>query len=355
MIWRAGPGKRSDSVQPGRALPTVTVVVAVRNEVTRIVDRVENLFAQEYPASLLTVIVAGNGCTDGTLDACRTRLESEDRLRVVESDAAAGKAGSLNKGVAAASGEIIVFADARQRFSPGTIRALVDALHDPDVGAASGRLRIGSAAAAAVEGVRGYWEIETRLRWAESETGTMIGCTGAVYAVRRALYQPHPPGLILDDVLTPMRVVLQGYRVAMVPEAIAWDQPSGSSRQEFGRKVRTLAGNLQILKVEPRLLSPRKNPAFVRYVSHRILRLFAPICLLLSVPVGLTSPWLPVRIAAAGLGALYVVGGVGLITSYRRLAGPAALTLVSLAAAKAVFDVFRGSDSFWERPAATRE
>src|SRR5262249_61146926 len=73
--------------------------------------------------------------------------------------------------------------------------------------------RRGQTTATISDGVSLYWRYEKPLRRLESAIGSTLGATGAIYALRRRLYQPLPDDAILDDVLAPMRAVLAGYRV----------------------------------------------------------------------------------------------------------------------------------------------
>src|SRR5207244_10375072 len=99
-------------------------------------------------------------------------------------------------------------------------------------------------------------------------------------AMRRSLFRPLPADTILDDVLTPMRVVLAGYRVVFNEQARAFDRAAIDADAEARRKVRTLAGNYQILALEPALLMPWRNPVWLQYVSHKLGRLTIPYALL---------------------------------------------------------------------------
>jgi len=112
----------------------------------------------------------------------------------------------------------------------------------------------------------------------ESASGSVVGATGALYAVRRQLLVPVPPGTILDDVYIPMQVARQGSRVIFVPSARAWDIGDQGSGHEFSRKVRTLTGNYQLVQLAPWLLT-RSNPLRFEFISHKLLRLFAPFAL----------------------------------------------------------------------------
>jgi biofilm PGA synthesis N-glycosyltransferase PgaC len=258
-----------------RQMP-VSIVIAARNEEANISARIENLLAQEYPRELLEIIVVADGCRDRTAELAR--LHADQGVQVLECAAPVGKATALNIGVAAATRDIVVFADARQRFSPNAIAELVSVFHDQAVGAVSGELILvaGDDVGEVHEGVGLYWRYEKLIRRSESRIASVVGATGSIYAVRRALYVPLAPNTLLDDFLVPMRIVLAGYRVIFLRAARAFDLSSATAAQEFSRKVRTLAGNFQAVAMEPRLLDPRANPVLFQFVSHKLLRLVVP-------------------------------------------------------------------------------
>ncbi len=326
--------------------PRVSVVLAVRNEANRIASRVDNLLAQDYPSDLVEIIVVCNGCSDDTEASVSAIEGGQTSIRVLISPAEGGKAEALNRGVAAARGEVLIFADARQRFEPDVFRRLTAWLADPEVGAVSGRLVIGEARSSAVQGVKRYWQIEVALRRAESDTGSVVGATGAIYAIRTELFEPLPVGLILDDVLIPMRIAMAGLRVGFEYDAVATDTATAGSKAEFRRKVRTMVGNLQILRVEPRLLSPGQNPLFFRYVSHKILRLVAPICLIGMLVSGAFAGGIYLWLVLAQAG-FYALGVLGLVFPLRGLGIPAGFLLTHAAVLVALFRPASGAEALW--------
>jgi cellulose synthase/poly-beta-1,6-N-acetylglucosamine synthase-like glycosyltransferase len=355
MILRGQRASRDSHPAPGVRAglePTVTVVLAARNEEHALPVRIENLLTQDYPAERLDILIVCNACTDGTVPAAQRIAEREPRVNVLVSSGEEGKAGALNLGVSKAGGEIIVFADCRQRFAPDAVHQLVEGLSDPAVGAVSGRLLIGEAATAAVQGVGIYWHLESRLRSAQARTGSVMGATGAIYAVRRELYTPVPPNLILDDVFIPMQVLMRGRRVGFRPEALAFDSASTATGSEFHRKLRTMTGNIEILRVMPELLSPWKNPYFFRYLSHKVLRIASPILLFVVVLTALVLPLWPYGILASGVVGLLAVGLLGLLLPLRLLALPAAFLVVQVAAAMAILRPGRGAGALWSAPPA---
>ena len=164
------------------------------------------------------------------------------------------------------------------------------------------------------DGVGMYWRYEKALRRRESRIGSMLGATGAIYAVRRALWRPLPADTLLDDVLAPMRVVLAGYRVVLNDRARAFDRATIDADAESRRKIRTLAGNYQILALEPGLLLPWRNPVWVQYVSHKLGRLAVPYAMLAMFAASIMLSRAPFYRAALWLQvAFYLLAGCGAV------------------------------------------
>jgi len=172
----------------------------------------------------------------------------------------------------------VVFADARQTFEPQALRELVANFADRRVGAVCGELMLKSnrTAETAGHGSAFYWRYEKLIRSTESCVDSTVGATGAIYAIRRTLFEPVPTDTILDDVLIPLRIVRRGYRVVFEPRARAYDEISTTAREEFSRRTRTIAGTFQLFARERWLYNPLKNRLWVQAISHKGLRLMLP-------------------------------------------------------------------------------
>ncbi|BDI04557.1 glycosyltransferase family 2 protein [Sphaerotilus microaerophilus] len=259
--------------------PRVAILVVVHNEAARIAAKIDSCLAQDYPADRLRVLVVSDGSTDRTADVVAGYADR--RVSWLPCAQRRGKAACLNDGVAACDDEVIVFTDARQRLSADAVSRLVAVLSDPAYGAVSGELVfVKDEASAFGEGVDAYWRYEKFIRRHEALVGSVVGVTGALYALRRECFRPIPSHTILDDVAIPMQVVMQGRRVGFEPGAIAFDRPAQDVSQERSRKVRTLAGNFQLLQLFPALMLPWRNPLFGALMSHKLLRLAAPWAML---------------------------------------------------------------------------
>jgi hypothetical protein len=125
-----------------------------------------------------------------------------------------------------------------------------------------------------------YWRYEKLVRGLEARVDSPIQCSGAIYAIYRRLFVPMPEGLVLDDMWVPLHIRRQGYRIALASEAKAYDTVTPSYDREFKRKVRTLAGNYQLIWVAPWLLIPFMNPLWWQFVSHKVCRLLVPYALI---------------------------------------------------------------------------
>ena len=260
----------------------VSIVLATRERPDMIAERVRNLLDTDHPDELLEVIIALDA--DGSQSSLESLEGMGSHVRATMGDAPGGKACALNAGVRAATGEVLVLADAAQRFDRQTIPVLVAAMEDGRFGAVSGALTLG--ASTGMSPVHWYWAMEKWLRYNESLLHSSIGVTGAVYATRKALWPDPPAGTLLDDVYVPMALVLRGLRVGFAPSAHAVDSRTFDSTAEKTRKTRTLTGVLQLVSLLP-ILSVR-NSVLLQFAFHKLARLATPL-LVIAVLLASTS------------------------------------------------------------------
>jgi biofilm PGA synthesis N-glycosyltransferase PgaC len=353
--WRPRPvSVRPDSSNPAD-LPLVSIVIAVHNEAESLPQKMRNLSELDYPRDRYEIIVVSDGSTDST-DRIMAAQRNE-RLHFFVLPEHAGKAVALNRALAAAQGEIVVFTDARQAIDPGALRYLVAKFADPAVGCVSGELVLGDAiAGAAGQGLGLYWRLEKKIREWEAASGSVIGASGALYAARKDLLEEIPAGCLLDDVYLPLHVARQGKRVLFEPRALAYDHVA-NPQQEFRRKVRTLTGNYQLLQLAPWLLTERTSIRF-RFVSHKLFRLWVPFAL---VGLIVTSALLKSTFYQAVFVLQLVFYGLSLLALGRlrlglvtRLADISlAFVLMNSAAAVALVWFLAGKKEVWSRTSPT--
>jgi hypothetical protein len=263
-----------------------------------------------------------------------------------------GKADALNAAVAASRGEIVVFTDANTMFEPGALRALLAPFADPEVGGAAGDQRYLPATGASTQakGERSYWDFDRRVKAAESRAGSAVAATGAIYAIRRELFEPVITG-VTDDFITSTAVIARGRRLVFVPDAVAWEPVAASNRLEYRRKVRIMTRGLRGVTVRRALLDPRRTGFYaIQLASHKVLRRVMAVPLLV---VALSGPllWgsgLVYQVATLGGATVAGLGTIGLVAPrsrlcrHRLIALPAYFVLVNVASLEALWNLASG-------------
>jgi len=288
FVWILSRMVAEPAVHDPESWPQVTCVLATRDDTQTVVARVADFLAADYHADRLQVVVGVDASVPELLIDLQAAID-DPRVTLVGGDATGGKPAGLNAAVRAARGEVLVFSDSQQHFAPDAIRRLVAALSSsPRLAAVGGALQLPGDAPDATgrSPVEWYWAMERQLRAAEARLHSSPGVSGSIYAMWQSHWVPMPEYLILDDVWLPMRLVLAGHRVGYALDARAWDTRSTSAMQEKVRKVRTLTGNFQLIAWMPALLVPLRNPIWLQFVSHKVLRLLTPWLLLAGMATG---------------------------------------------------------------------
>jgi cellulose synthase/poly-beta-1,6-N-acetylglucosamine synthase-like glycosyltransferase len=283
LAWLAA--RNAKPVIKGGPPRTVSFIVAVHNGERFLEAKLQSILDLEYPRELVQIIVVSDGSTDQTAELAAGFSGRGVLLLTVPRG---GKPQALNAAIPHATGEILVLTDVRQLLEPESVRRLVARFEDPKVGAASGDLIIRDSSLSGEKSVGMYWRYE---RWIRKNLGSLdsiFGATGPFYAIRRSLVVPIPPDSLLDDMYLPLAAFHRGYRLVVEESARAVDYPTGIGT-EFGRKARTLAGNYQILRHYPWLLTSRNRMLF-HYLSYKVARLAVPWIVIL---IGLDSFALP--------------------------------------------------------------
>jgi poly-beta-1,6-N-acetyl-D-glucosamine synthase len=341
---------RSRPAHPASITPSVSIILAVHNGARYLAQKLRNLSELDYPKDRVEIIVVSDGSTDETGGLLSSH--SQERFQAFVLSEHRGKAVALNQGVGAATGTILFFTDVRQIIEPDALRNIVSNFADATVGCVSGELLFGKGAVnVSSDGMGLYWKMEKKIRYWEAQSNSSVGVTGAIYATRRELTPEIPEGTILDDVYVPLRIARQGARVIFEPRAIAWDETPEHVEREFRRKVRTLVGNYQIVRIAPWVLS-RANPLRFEFVCHKLLRLLVPFALVAAFVSSMLLSGTLYRIAFDAQITLCLLAGLaslrprlGIITRIANVS--LAFLVLNAAAAVALFYFVSGKKQVW--------
>ncbi|SDI20293.1 glycosyltransferase family 2 protein [Pseudomonas panipatensis] len=323
---------------PRRPLPpgaplSVSVIIAAHNEAPHIAQKLATLLAQDYPAPALEIILASDGSDDATVAIARSL--GDPRVQVLDLPRV-GKVEALNRAVALARQQVLVFTDADNQWASDTLGKLLAPLADPQVGACGGNMIIPRRGHALSLGDKLYRHYEGWLRRAENRTGCMVSADGALLALRRELFQSIPPE-VNDDFFISTCAPLAGRRIVYVEQAQVLDQGVDEAGKQFRRRLRVTVGGLQSLATRRELLNPLRHGWYaIALISHKLIRRLAPVLLLplLLSNLFLWDAGVFYRLALLGQLLGYAIGIAGLLDRQGRLPKPfhlAGFLLVTLA------------------------
>ncbi|WP_417850216.1 glycosyltransferase family 2 protein [Thalassoglobus sp.] len=306
-------------------LPFVSIIIAAYKEESVILQRLQNAVLMDYPADRYEILIGCDGDEDTTGELVAGFDDS--RVKLCQYPKRRGKPSVLNDTVPQAQGEILAFSDANTFWEPNAIRQLVRHFQeDQQVGGVCGQLRLTDPHTG--ENVDGmYWKFENILKRWEGRFGSLLGFNGAIYAIRKELWEPIPPNSIVDDFLIGMRLHLNRHKIVFDETAIANEESAPTIGAEFHRRARIGAGGFQSLCWLSPLLSPKYGSVCFAFWSHKVLRWLCPmflavafitnLCLLDSFVYQLTM------LAQCGFYGVAILGrylqGAGKVTRLTRL------------------------------------
>lgn len=268
---RPAPAVRPASAEASaEASPeTFAICVCAYNEAATIEAKIEDLLELRAAAGELDILVYVDAADDGTA----ALLEPySDRIRLVVSPERRGKTHGMNLLVGMTSATIVMFTDANVRVDPSAVDVLRRTFADPGVGCVCSHLTYLNAEDGATAAVgSAYWRLNEWTRGLETDTGSVLGGDGSLFAMRRSLHRAVPHGLI-DDLYLPLLVLTQGHRVVRAPELRAFEPHTTAAVDEFQRKIRIAC---QCMAVH-RNLWPRLKTLdawhLYKYVMYRLMR-----------------------------------------------------------------------------------
>jgi cellulose synthase/poly-beta-1,6-N-acetylglucosamine synthase-like glycosyltransferase len=316
-------------------LPSVSVLIAARNEQKDIGWKIAQTLAWDYPQHKLEVLVGSDASTDGTDEQIRAIHDS--RLIFLRNPERAGKTVTLNRLARLASGDLLFFTDANTHIAPDCIKKMVRHFADPRVGCVTGTEcnLTGPEASAMTIGSNAYLGYESTVNTLESRFGSVLVCDGSIYCMRRALINDLDPELA-NDLEHPIRAGSAGYAVLYEPEARSFERCSSSPKEEFGRRRRIAAqGALGMSRLNHELRGLR----LWQFISRKLLRwlTLVPFMVALITGFGLRHDNLYLTLFAAQFAFCAVAAWGVWLRGTSRMQGLMRLPFVFLLAHTAVF------------------
>jgi cellulose synthase/poly-beta-1,6-N-acetylglucosamine synthase-like glycosyltransferase len=264
-------------------LPDVAVVIPVYNEENIVADKITNIFSLNYPAQKLSVWIGSDRSTDRTEEVVRSlgdprvNPQFHQRIHLWVAPERCGKARVLNALAPQVEAEVLVFTDADVMLDPESVRLLARHFADPAIGGVGGRATLLQTETLENPEEVAYLAFEAAQKKMEAALHSTISAFGSFYAIRKKLFVPfHPHTYSNDDVLMPMNIIRQGYRMLFDYDAVSREKMSRQVGKEFKRRIRIGAGNFQAFFWLLDFLNPKYGWPWFCYVSHKVSRWFSP-------------------------------------------------------------------------------
>ena len=269
--------------------PTVTLIISAYNEEAVIRDKIENSKALAYPADKLNILVVSD-CSSDQTDSIVSAYD-DPRICLLRMEERKGKTCGLNAALNQIQTDLVLFSDANALYDAQAVRTMVRHFSDPVVGYVVGHARyIDTDASSAGKSENLYWNFEIRLKKWESDVHSVVGGDGALYMIRRTLYQPLETTDI-NDFVNPLQIVAAGYRGIFDPESFCTEAPAADFEKEFGRKVRIVNRSFNGFLRVRELINPLRFGLFSWLLfSHKVLRWFSPFLLAVHFTISLLLP-----------------------------------------------------------------
>jgi cellulose synthase/poly-beta-1,6-N-acetylglucosamine synthase-like glycosyltransferase len=260
--------------------PRISVLIAAYNEEEAIERKIQQTLALEYPADKIEVLVLSDCSTDRTDEIVKEFPDS--RVRLVRMPERRGKTFAQNIGVKEATGQVIIFSDATAIYHAKALLYLACNYQDASVGTVSGRYQYFDPGEQSPTGLGSvaFWNYENMIKKMQSSIRTITGCCGCIYSVRKATYTDLPADII-SDLVQPLQAIRKGYRVVFEDRALAYEETTQSTGEEFSMRVRVVTRAMRGLLSVSDLLKPWKFawPAFQLW-AHKIMRWMVPLFLI---------------------------------------------------------------------------
>jgi cellulose synthase/poly-beta-1,6-N-acetylglucosamine synthase-like glycosyltransferase len=327
--------------------PTISVLIAAYNEEATIARKIQQTLALDYPADKLEIMVLSDCSTDRTDEIVKSVADA--RVALLRIPYRKGKTHAQNVGVRQANGEILVFSDATTIYHPKALRFLVAHYRDRTVGGVSGRYQYFDATGDSPTGLGtiAFWNYENLIKSFQARIKTLSGCCGCIYSVRKSAYTNLADDII-SDLVQPLWLIQKGYRVAFDPRALAYEQSTQTTRQEFRMRVRVVTRAMRGLISVPDLLRPWRYPWIsFQLLSHKVIRWLVPFLLIVlyasTAALAAHPAWFYLLLLQTGM---YTFALASLVVPFHRKWKPLGIPLyfctLNAAALMSMLEILRG-------------
>ena len=272
-------------------LPHAIIVMAVYNEEKVIRQKLESVYATNYPLDKIELWIGSDNSTDLTNEIIQEFASKYGNIVFQNFEGRNGKVAINNQQIEQNKARlqklalpVFVMTDANVFFTENTLWELLKHYKNPSIGVVGANiLNTGVQQKGIAFQESWYIQRENDIKFLEGKwAGCMMGAFGACYALRASDFVPVPDNFIVDDFFFTLKSLEKGHWAIKEPKAICFEDVSIDIMEEFKRKKRISAGNFQNLVYFKHLLHPKNGPLAFAFLSHKVLRWLGPLFIISS-------------------------------------------------------------------------
>jgi len=266
-------------------MPDISVIMSVYNEEKVLENKINSIYNTSFPKGKMEVLIGSDGSNDRTEEILHRMNKKLINFSFYHSNLRKGKPNVLNDLVSKAKGDILILTDANVLLNESTITGLVKHFRNPEIGLVDSRMvNTGIKKSGISKQESAYISMEVNLKNREGLVwGTMMGPFGGCYAMRKNLFNPIPENFLVDDFFLNLNVLKNRKKSINDMKVTVSEDVSDILLEEFRRKKRIAAGSFQNLSHYAGLLWPPYTSLSFSFISHKILRWFGPLFLIMII------------------------------------------------------------------------
>ena len=250
-LRRANKRRRTPKPDEER-LPTVSILVPVKNEEKVVGRLLRVLVDMDYPEQKKEIIVIDDDSKDKTVEICRRYVERYPNLiRLVLKPTSNRKASALNYGLRYAKGEIVATFDADNVPEPDALMRAAEYFEDPSTAAVQGRICSINADQNMLTKFISYEEAvryEVYMRGKDS-LGLFVDLAGTCQFIRRSVLERvggWDEESLCEDMEMSFRLTENDCNIKYASEIRSWQENPANVTQLIRQRTRWYRGSMEV-------------------------------------------------------------------------------------------------------------
>jgi cellulose synthase/poly-beta-1,6-N-acetylglucosamine synthase-like glycosyltransferase len=251
-LRRTGRKGRNESRLPAEKLPTISIIVPVKNEELVVGRLIDALLKLDYPPEKKQILIVEDGSTDKTVKICEKHAKQDpSQIMLFHQSTSKGKPSALNYGLKHVTGEIVAVFDADNVPEPNALMNMVKYFEEPQVAAVQGKPCSINADQNMLAKFLSYEEevqFEAYYR-GKDVLSLFVPLSGSCQFIRREVLEEvggWDEDALSEDMELAVRLTEKGYQVKYAPDVRSWQESPASLAQLLRQRTRWFRGTMEV-------------------------------------------------------------------------------------------------------------